>query len=240
MFLPCDSWGRKGNSEKTLENCNFSLRLHAHPLRAPAGNPRAGTGRGAHWVEGGHRYRADWGSGSESEAGPRLPTRTGHCRWWGAEAVCLDSPGRSGAKEDRGLYPRVSVCPSAGQALGRPSRGRGTPGQLFHRRPESADQPGPSRRPPSGRPSSLPGGTSPDLRAHAPRGHGALPAAPELTRGLQRALRPPPSGVPLTATASPWPSRAAAHLPAAAVTGHQTPDTGRPPATAALADQPRT
>lgn len=140
MLLPCDSWGRKDNSEKTLKNCNFSLRLRAHPLRAPAGNPRAGTGRGAHWVEVGHRYRADWGSRSESEAGPRLPDGTGHSRWRGAETVCPDSPGRSGAKEDPRALPtsarlQCSRCGATawgarrGRAGGRGSCGGGVGGR---------------------------------------------------------------------------------------------------------------
>lgn len=164
MLLPCDSWGRKDNSEKTLKNCNFSLRLRAHPLRAPAGNPRAGTGRGAHWVEVGHRYRADWGSRSESEAGPRLPDGTGHSRWRGAETVCPDSPGRSGAKEDpRALTTSArlqgSRCGATawgarrGRAGGRGSCGGEWGGGarrrwLFDRRPENVDQPSSSHAAP--------------------------------------------------------------------------------------------
>lgn len=173
MFLPCDSWGRKDNSEKTEKFCNLSRRLHVHPFGAPAGKRRAGAGRGAHLVEVGHRYRAAWGSQSESVAGlrPRLPNPTGHPRCWSAETVSPDSPGKSGAKEAARALPTsarmlVSRAVPAAPRLGAPSRGRGRPGQLggdagrrglFHRSPENVDQPRPSHAATT-RPPQLPPG----------------------------------------------------------------------------------
>lgn len=82
----------------------------------------------------------------------------------------------------------------------------------------------PPTRPPPGRPSSLPGGTSPDLRAHAPQGHGALPAAPEPTLGLQRAVRAAPLRGPPYRRRSP-PGGCSHRTPD---TGHRTP-AARPP-----------
>lgn len=126
MLLPCDSWGRKDNSEKTEKFCNLSRRLHAQPFGAPAGKTEGRRRPGCPLEKVGHRYRADWGSPSESEAGLPLgsPTPPGTL---GAGALkpfprtLLEGLGR---RRPPGRYPEVRVCSSAGQSPPRHGLGR--------------------------------------------------------------------------------------------------------------------